>query len=218
MIKNNEEESIKNLIKKGFDLELISFELDIPIEEVKKLKSEIETSQKFREIKTYSAREIIESRNKQAHLKMERMRKKYNRLFLKSNKTEVKLPRELSEQEIELINSAITKIEETIKGMKELSKKERRKEVRKILEELNKLEDYQLTIEQAERLYLLMQQEELKKLSLNSTDRIDVYINRNIKAISRKLTEAIDIIQSQTEDLEELKSLERKLTTRNRTR
>ena len=218
MIKNNEEESIKNLIKKGFDLELISFELDIPIEEVKKLKSEIETSQKFREIKTYSAREIIESRNKQAHLKMERMRKKYNRLFLKSNKTEVKLPRELSEQEIELINSAITKIEETIKGMKELSKKERRKEVRKILEELNKLEYYQLTIEQAERLYLLMQQEELKKLSLNSTDRIDVYINRNIKAISRKLTEAIDIIQSQTEDLEELKSLERKLTTRNRTR
>ena len=71
-------------------MELISFELDIPIEEVKKLKSEIETSQKSREIKTYSAREIIESRNKQAHLKMERMRKKYNKLFLKSNKTEAK--------------------------------------------------------------------------------------------------------------------------------
>lgn len=35
MIKNNEVAKIKNLIKNGFDLELISFELDIPIEEIR---------------------------------------------------------------------------------------------------------------------------------------------------------------------------------------
>ena len=36
IMKNNEKEEIKKLIKHGFDLELISFELDIPIEKIKK--------------------------------------------------------------------------------------------------------------------------------------------------------------------------------------
>ena len=31
MISNSKEKQIKELIKKGFDLELISFELDIPL-------------------------------------------------------------------------------------------------------------------------------------------------------------------------------------------
>jgi hypothetical protein len=96
--------------------------------------------------------------------------------------------------------------------MKELSKKERRKEASAILAELKKIEDYQLTIEQAEKLYCLMQAEELEKLNSRTTDKIDFYMNRNRRIIIRKLTEAVDIAQSQTEEIEELKSLERKLT------
>ena len=40
-MKNSEKEEIKKLIKHGFDLELISFELDIPIEEVKQCELEL---------------------------------------------------------------------------------------------------------------------------------------------------------------------------------
>ena len=52
-------EEIKKLIQDGFDIELISFELDIPIKELRQLKKEIESSQKPNARK-YSAQEIID--------------------------------------------------------------------------------------------------------------------------------------------------------------
>lgn len=214
MIKYNEVEEIKKLIKNGFDLELISFELDIPIEELRQYKLELETSKKSNSTRTYSAKEIIDSRNKQAHSKMEEMRKRYKKLFLKSNKDVVKQPKELSKQEVELINSVIAEIEEIVKEIKEVSKKEKRIRACGILAELKKIENYKLTVEQAERLHFLMQSDVLKNLSLSTTDKIDFCMNKNRRTIIRKLAEAVDIAQSQTEELEELKKLERKLTTK----
>lgn len=93
--------------------------------------------------------------------------------------------------------------------MKELSKQERRKETRDILSKAKEIENYQLTVEQAEKLLFLMQSEELKNLSLSSTDKIDAYINRYKKLAIKKLAEAIDTAQSQTEEIEELKCLEK---------
>lgn len=214
MIGHSEVEEIKKLIKNGFDLELISFELDIPIEEIRQYKLESETLRKSNSVRVYSTKEIIDSKNKNAHSKMEQMRERYKKIFFKSNKVEVKFPKELSKQEVELINSVITEIEEIVNGMRELSKKERRKGASTILAELKKIEDYQLTIDQAEKLHFLMQSEVLEKLKLTSTDKIDYYMNKNRRTIIRKLTEAVDIAQTQTEELEELKSLERKLTTK----
>ena len=214
MIKHSEIEEIKKLIKNGFDLELMSFELDIPIEEIMQYKLELEKTNKSKPIKTYSAREIIDNKNKQAHSKMQQMREQYKKLFFKVDKVEVKTPKELTNQEIELINSVITEIEEMVKGMKNLSKKERRKEANVILIKIKKIENYQLTIEQSEKLYSLIQSEELEKLNLNTTDKINSYINRTKKTIVKKLTDAIDIAQLQTEDLQELKNLEKKLTTK----
>ena len=207
MIKHSEIEEIKKLIKNGFDLELMSFELDIPIEEIMQYKLELEKTNKSKPIKTYSAREIIDNKNKQAHSKMQQMREQYKKLFFKVDKVEVKTPKELTNQEIELINSVITEIEEMVKGMKNLSKKERRKEANVILIKIKKIENYQLTIEQSEKLYSLIQSEELEKLNLNTTDKINSYINRTKKTIVKKLTDAIDIAQLQTEDLQELKNL-----------
>lgn len=94
MIENSEVEEIKKLIKNGFDLELISFELDIPIEEIKQYKLELETAKKFNSLRGYSEKEIINSKNKYAYPKMEQMREKYKKIFLKSNKPEVKYPKE----------------------------------------------------------------------------------------------------------------------------
>ena len=214
MIENSKVEEIKKLIKNGFDLELLSFELDIPIEEIRQYKLELETSNKSNSVKTYSARDIIDSKNKQAHLKMEQMREKYKKLSLKSNKSEVKISKELQKKDIELINSVIAEIEKIVNEMKGLSKKEKRKKVNYILLELKKIKDYPLTIEQAEELNSSIQSEELEKLNLNMTDKIDSYINRIKKAITRKLLEAIDIAQIQTENLDELETLYKKLTTK----
>ena len=46
MIKHSEIEEIKKLIQNGFDLELMSFELDIPIEEIMQYKLELEKTNK----------------------------------------------------------------------------------------------------------------------------------------------------------------------------
>ena len=204
-------EEIKKLIQDGFDIELISFELDIPIKELRQLKKEIESSQKPNARK-YSAQEIIDKENKNAHLKMEQMREKYNKIFFENNRDDDKKTEELSQEEIDIINSKLAEIEEKIGEMKELSKQERRKETRDILSKAKEIENYQMTVEQAENLLFLMQSEELKNLSLSSTDKIDAYINQYKKLEIKKLAEAIDTAQSQTEEIEELRGLEKKLT------
>lgn len=114
---------------------------------------------------------------------MQQMRERYKNLYFISNKIEVKQPKELPRQKVEQINSVIAEIEE-----------------------------YQLTIEQAEKLYYILQSEELKKLNSSITDKIDFYMNRSRKIVIKKLSEAIDIAQAQSDELEELKGLERKLT------
>ena len=211
MIKNNEIEEIKQIIKKGFDLELISFELDIPIEELKKYKDEIERNNNLSKTKTHNEKKIIDKKNIKAHSKMQKMREKYNQIFFTDNKKEINLPN-VSKQQIELINSVITEIEKNIRELKSQPKAEIRKKVGTILTELNKIESYPLTVEQSEKLYILMKSKDLEKLNLKSTDKIDTYINKKRKMVIKKLAKSIDIAQSQTENLEELKNLQRKLT------
>lgn len=93
MIQYNDVEQIKKLIKKGFDPELISFELDIPIEKVKQceLELELETSKKLNLSKNYSDREKNKSKNKQARSEMELMRERYKKLFFQGNQIEVEI-------------------------------------------------------------------------------------------------------------------------------
>lgn len=213
MIKHSEVEEIKELIKDGFDLELISFELDIPIEDVIQCKLELETISKSSSIKTYSDRKISDSKNKQAHSKMQQMREQYKKLFFNGNNVEVKQPKDLTTKEIESINSAITEIEKIEKGMRNLPKEKRRKEANAILKQIKEIENYQLTVEQSEKLNSLIQSEELEKISLYTVDKIDVYINKTRSIIIKKLAEAVDTAQFQTEDLQELRILEKKLTT-----
>ena len=214
MISSSKEKQIKELIRKGFDLELISFELDIPIEEIRKYKLELKNVGKDDSVRSYSAKGTENDKNKYGYLEMKQMRERYEKLFFRSNKTGVKIPNTLQKQDVELINSVIAEIEEIVDKIKELSKKERKKGASYIIEKLKKIEKYQLTIEQAEKLYYLLESETLKKLNLTSTDKIDYYMNKNRKAILKKLSTAIDIAQNQTEELEELKALERKLTMR----
>lgn len=212
MLEYNQVKEIKNLIKKGFDLELISFELDIPIEKVRQYKLELENEGKDELVRVYRAKKTRNDENKHAYKKMKQMRERYEKLFFRSNKTEAKIPNTLQKQDVELINSVIAEIEEIVEKIKELSKKERKEGASDIIAKLNKIEKYQLTIEQAEKLYYLLESETLKKLSLTSTDKTDYYMNKNRRTILIKLSQTIDIAQAEIQDIEELKKLEKKIT------
>ena len=198
MIKNNELSEIKELIEKGFDLELMSFELDIPLEDLIQLKKDIETSKKIK---------LANSKNP-----MEQVRERYNKLFFANYKKEVEIPKKLTMQQIELVNSVTTTIDKEIKEMKGLSKKEKRKNVNSILMLLKQIKDFNLSIEQAEKLYNLMQSSELEHLNLSIEDKMDYYVKINRDRIAKKFAKAIDYAYLQTSDFEELKALERKIT------
>ena len=212
-MKNNEKEEIKKLIKHGFDLELISFELDIPIEKIKQCELELKEPQIFKSEKSPSndnqTRKVVKKSN---HTKIQKMREKYNKLYFTSNEIQTKQLKKISMGKIEKIDLIIAEIEETTRNIKEIPKSGRRKEVNSILYKIKEIENEQLTIEQAERLYSIINAEELKNLNSNSTDKKNLYINIARKIIRKKLIETIDIAQSQTDKLEELKALKKKIT------
>ena len=206
MIRRDSIEKIKRLIKNGFDIELISFELDIPIEEIRQLKMGME-NQGIIHIKRYSYDEII--RNMKAHNKMEKIRGRYRELFYRDNQENNIEIRELSQEELNKINKAISNIQDILEEAKkitEITENKRRKVAAVILEEMKNIQDYQLTIEQIEELNRLLQSEELNRLNLE----VDMYIIK--KMMIRKLVVAVDIAQSKTNDIDELISLGRKIT------
>ena len=82
MIKENEMDAIKKLIQKGFDLELISFELDIPLEEIKEFQQEIEKQET--NTKKYNYAEITNKRNEEIDKKIQQLRERYEKLYLKN--------------------------------------------------------------------------------------------------------------------------------------
>ena len=210
MLKPNEVEEIKKLIKYGFDLDLISFEFDIPIEDIKQCKLELEEKRKNDLNKKRSTKKVV--KNNQPDSKIKQMRERYKKLFLSSDTTEFVQPIEIPQETVDKINIVITEIEEIVKTIKELPKKESRKEASTVLKQLKKIENDPLTIEQAEKLLSLMQSEKLGFLKLNNADNIDIYINKRKRKIVRKLAEAVDIAQSEIEDIEELKRLKKELT------
>lgn len=185
---------IEQLIKDGFDLDLISFELNIPMEFLKKCEKQIQT-------------------NKQATSKMEELRERYYELYYTRKSPVLVEVIKLTKQEVELIESVIQKVEETIDRMGNIPKNERRKFAIDILEEIRKIEMLQLTVDQAQNLLTSLNSAKLNKVNIGYNDRTDTNVWKVRKNFTKNLIRAIDIEQSKTTDLEELKRLQRKITT-----
>ena len=212
MTKYSELCEIEKLIKKGFDLEMISFELDIPLKEIEQLYKIIKNQEKQRNSEKNNYGKKVNNKEL-ANKKVEQMRKRYQQLFLENNKKDNVITQvELSEEETKQINSCISTIEEKIEKMKTLSKREKRKVANEIISKIKEIQNYPLTIEQAEKLNLLLRSEDLKRLRLDSLDKIDMIISKYRKTMVKKFVDAIDIAQYQTEDVEELHCLGRKIT------
>ena len=211
MTKYSELCEIEKLIKKGFDLELISFELDIPLKEIQQLHKIMKNQEKPTNNEENNHRK--KTNNKELmNKKIEQMRERYQQLFFENNKKDNIAQIKVSEEETKQINLCISTIEEKIEEMKALPKREKRKIANEIISKMKEIQNYPLTIEQAEKLNFLLKSEELKRLSLDPLDKIDIIIYRYRKIMFKKLSEALDIAQCQTEDIEELNRLGRKIT------
>ena len=190
MLEQNKVKEIKKLIENGFDLELIAFELDLPLKLLIQYKKEISTYSTLRQIKS-----------------------NYNRLFFRNNNEKRIEPTQLSEQEIELIDSVLLTVEQNIDEMKNLSKKEKHKIAISILSEFKKIEALQLPLEKAESLYKLINSEELQGLTLSMSDKIEIFIGKQKRISATQFGRAIEVRQYDVnDDIDELKLLKRKIT------
>lgn len=213
-----EYEKIKNLIKQGFDLELISFEFEILLEYVKKCQEEIEQSKKIEQSKLEKINSSIAAR-KSNFPKIEDLRKRYNELVMGNNNTKIIEVKPLTSEQIKQIEQITKQIEQKITRMSKHSKEENRKTARQILDEIKKISEYQLTIEQSEKLYGLIASKELNE-TVNTTildwqagyDNLYYRLRNEKSFIVLRLVKAIDIAQQQTDNIEELKVLNSKIT------
>lgn len=192
MLKNNDRKEIEQIISKGYELELVSLEFDIPMEELRTIKRELDKNQEKTEL--------------------QKLRERYKKLYLQENESAVNEFKKNTEDEKKFINEKIEIIEDLLNNISEKTIEERRKIVKELTEEIAKLKKYQLSLEQAEKLYDMLGIEELKGLNRKNSDKMDNYISASKRIVEKQIAENINILQSQTTDIEELRKLDKKLT------
>ena len=145
MLNGYKKEEIERLIKKGFDLELISFELDIPIEELKPIEIELKSNS----------------------LKMQKLRERYNNAYFTKKQNDKNLNIKLEKKEENKIDKKILEIKtiaEDLEGKaKAQSKTEASKKIDEILKLILQLKSKRLTLEQCESLYKIIEAEEIQQ-------------------------------------------------------
>lgn len=166
--------------------------------------------------KQLKKKKIDNKGNNSQHInKFETMREKYKKIYFDIKKEEVCNQKKNSEEERKKIDLAIEKIEEileSIDGQTEHNKKVKAFSVFKLISEIKK---YQYSIEQAEKMLLLLQAPQLKNIKLVNMDERNLYqtlFYTTKGAITKKLIQAIDFAQSETSDIEELKQLKQNIS------
>lgn len=205
MTKSYDIELIKELIGKGYDLELLSYELEIPVEELNYYKQQLEATSSESRIPYY---------------KLEEIRKKYYELYkgveakkVDNKKTANKKDTKLSQEEIAFINSVITAVEGQIEKTKSTSITSRQKAAIEILDQTSKIKEYELTLEQAEKLCQLMEYINWANLGKKGNA-----INNVKKSLETRLAQAVKKKADETNDIEQLEQLAKKITTKMQSR
>lgn len=209
-------EQIKKLLKSGFDSKLIAFEFQIPIEEIELIKKELEQTNIVKN-KNTKRKLISKKREVSAHEKFMIMRDRYKKLYFDvvQNEEDSKIKKEITPDERKKVDEVITKIQEILDSMnEELTEKQEKIKACAILKEIRGISNYRLTIEQAEQLISVLQSSKIKNLKpTDYNDRIQysTLYNKGKGIVSKKFIHAIDIVQSETTDIEKLKFLKKKL-------
>ena len=197
-----DKDEIKNLIKSGFDIELISLEFDIEIEELKKIKYEIENPvmHSFQKINGPS--------------KLEIMRNNYKKLYYESTEIEEYKPQKNSEEETNKINSMIDEIETLVNDIDNLKVKEKRENLKKVLNLVRKLRNFHLSISQTEKIKSLLNDDSIRKMKFQSTDPLRFSLQVCGKIVDRKYAESLDTVLYYTDNIDELTELRKKITSK----
>lgn len=162
----------------------------------------------------YNTSEIkkLINKHKDSYKKLQQIRAKYYELIGESNTKSLRTQRKLTEEELEITNSIIGKIEILVGNAIGKSTNIRRESAQLILAEVDKIKKYPLTMEQLEKLNFLMNSDALKGIKVYYKDTIEKPIRKSQRWIADKSINSIEIAQTQTDNIEELQNLKRKIT------
>jgi len=209
------EEQIKNLIRKGYELKLISFEFNIPIEILEKYKLEITDKPLKAETTASKPKEKVvklkQKNDSKSQLKIRTIKSlidNYYKLYNEEDKVERIETRQLSEKEQEKINSIINEMNE-VKNSKityEISET--------ISKKIKSIEALPVTLDDLETLYktILNFDGGFFAKAKSTYSKTSYNIGTAKAVIARKMVKIIDAKAKQTDDIEELEKLNKKLT------
>ena len=204
-----EKQEIINLIKNGFDIELIALEFDLDLDKLKKLKDLIDNFDEEKKNQQKEKNDIDKSKQYRSNFRI--LREKYINIYNDNPNKEKENNLEMSQEEKIKVDREISEIEHLVDGIEKLNYKNKRDKIKKILNITRKLYKYKLSIEQIERLDLLLNSDSINEIKLSSTDILSQSLYSVRKRNNKKYILAIDIAQSQTEDIQELQELKKKI-------
>lgn len=203
MIEENEIKQIKNLLKNGISIDLISFELKIPIDELTALLEE----PKYTNKKTNKYQNIISKSDNNTLKKLELIRKKYNQLCSENTTSAIHID-ELSNSHLEIVEHNLKEIEKILNELSLSSDTfQIYKSLNQIIKNTNKIISFPLSIEYLEKLLNLLEYDNLKVFYSRGTIKPLEKLACIRISISRQLSNLVILKLKQTNNLEELHSL-----------
>ena len=205
-------EEIEELIKKGFDLKLISLEFDIPLEELEKIKAYLDA---YKTKRRATSKESSKKDEKEDNIydRIIQLRDRYNKLYNRMPNAEVPKMKSLSNEDLVSINLILQRIEDLLTKMQDMSKRDKRNLVyEEILNPLQRITKTQLPLPQAEKCYVLLCSDLLNDLKSSEKDLINYVVRKQRKILLNHFLKAIEYEQYNVHDREGLEKLSRKIT------
>lgn len=191
----NEEEIIE-LVKYGCDPELIAFEFDVPINEIKeKINADAQ--------KTFANKES----------KMNKIRVKYFNEYYSYNCNDGDVDSlEPTPNEEEIVQKTIDYIKREQENIEDMSEYNKKALLRSMLVELKILDTTKSTLEQTEEIKGIINRDEFKNLSKKRGDKGVREFNLRRKRIDKRIAQLVEKRARKTTDIAELRELKKKIT------
>ena len=208
MARERELALIKEIIADGYDkLDVISFELDIPMIELLNLKKQIEDEKRLQRARAEAQRQTEKDRYASIQ-KLQQLRRNYEFIYngLSVNSSFKELPKVIPDSEV--ADEVIKKLEAVIDD-KKITKKDR---VFEVLSIVKGIQNENISLEQAERVISILSNRDKLPMPEGERNKTIIYtINKYKKIAIKKLVEAIKIKLELINDPDELVKLCAKL-------
>ncbi len=187
MIEYYEISQIEEVIKKGFDLKLISTELSIPMQELIKLKQEMQNRDRLK---------ILQGNIKKNYLKVEKIRRKYNELLYENKEAKNKKKQEDTALSTEQVKNIILDIKNAKMDIDIISKN------------INELNKCNLSIEQCKNMLEILDFiKQNKKLKMGEGKKLQSCK----EIITIKWLQGISKVIQSSNDIEELNEIKKQM-------